>query len=349
MRAPPLELLLAVLVGGFLLSSALVWVAVQYSRRRGLLDEPGRRRSHRQPTPRGGGVGIVAAFVVGLLGLCAIGRLPGVHAAAITGGVLLVAAIGWLDDHRPQSVARRLWVHGVAAALLLAGLFGAPASLGQWLWIAAGVFAVMTAINFSNFMDGSNGLLALQACAVALVLLVIGLVARDWTLLLAASLLLATVAGFLPFNFPRAQIFLGDVGSGALGLLTAALGLQAMRSGSLSAAELLALTSGVWLDAALTLGWRIFSGRRWYAAHREHLFQWLLRRGWSHARVAWLYVGWTLAVATPLVVLVRIGLIPELAAPCAVAVIGVPIWLLVRRRLLRRVPLTATAPEPSTS
>ncbi len=116
----------------------------------------------------------------------------------------------------------------------------------------------------------------------------------------ALSLVLAgACAGFLPFNEPRAAIFLGDVGSGALGLACGALLLAALALVPQRAACLLILPSALLIDAALTLAFRVYSGRRWYTAHREHLYQWLVRSGCSHAAVALGYLAWNLFVVLP--------------------------------------------------
>jgi len=334
MLAPASVALLVLLLGSFGFSALLVLAALRYGHARGLLDAPGQRRSHVVATPRGGGVGIVIAVLLGLKLLALFGGIAPTTALAIGLPVLAVAAVGWLDDHRPQSVARRLLVHALASLALVLALLGVPE--GFWPIVAVGfaLLLAMTAINFSNFMDGVNGMLGLQAMAVSGVLMMLAAAAGQWPLVLLTGLVLGSSAGFLPFNFPQARIFLGDVGSGALGLLLAALCLLGVRDGVLGLAEALILVSALWIDAGLTLAWRMVAGRRWRQAHREHLYQWLVRRRWSHARVSWLYLGWTLLVATPLLLLSRLGILPELAALAAVAGGGGLLWLLARRLLL---------------
>jgi len=329
-------LLLAVMLCGFGFSAALVAAAVRYSATRGLLDHPGQRRSHHVPTPRGGGIGIVVAFLAGLKLLILGGLLPPWQGLALALALLLVAGIGWLDDHRSQPVLTRLLVQAVAAVLLVSALRGMPTEFATFIHWALAIALLLTAINFSNFLDGANGMLGLQVIAVAASLMLLAGLAGSQSALLLAALLLATVAGFLPFNFPRARIFLGDVGSGALGLLIGALGVMGVSEGSVGVGVMLCLTSALWLDTGLTLAWRFYAGRRWYQAHRQHLYQWLLRRGWTHVGVSSLYLGWTLLLAAPLAVLAQIGRISELAALLTVAVLGTAGWLLARRWCLRR-------------
>jgi UDP-N-acetylmuramyl pentapeptide phosphotransferase/UDP-N-acetylglucosamine-1-phosphate transferase len=149
-------------------------------------------------------------------------------------------------------------------------------------------------------MDGVNGLLTLQAifvfCALAALL---GL--RDAGGAALCLVCAAACAGFLPFNFPHARIFMGDVGSGTLGFAIAMAVLWQVGSGKSAPTSGLVLCSAFVTDATCTLLSRMLGGRRWYSAHREHLYQWLVRAGFSHARVVALYMGWNLLVTLPVV------------------------------------------------
>nr|MDQ2972688.1 glycosyl transferase family 4 [Pseudomonadota bacterium] len=109
----------------------------------------------------------------------------------------------------------------------------------------------------------------------------------------------AACLGFLVFNLPPARIFMGDVGSGALGLSIGAFGglLVQRRPELLWACAI--LSSAFLVDAGLTLCVRVLSGRRWYTAHREHLYQWMVRAGSDHARTDGVYMLWNLIVAAP--------------------------------------------------
>jgi UDP-N-acetylmuramyl pentapeptide phosphotransferase/UDP-N-acetylglucosamine-1-phosphate transferase len=191
------------------------WLARRYAIRRELIDHPGERRSHDVPTPRGGGIAIVIALLVAA---CVLGwRNPQqiVLIAGFTTGLLLVAGIGMVDDHKPLSPWLRLGVHAVAAATFALAVAGAS---GDLMTSLIAFVAVMVLTNVWNFMDGINGIAATQAALVAggLVLVIGG----TWGWMALA--LMAACLGFLPFNFPKARIFLGDVGSGALGFAVAA-------------------------------------------------------------------------------------------------------------------------------
>jgi Fuc2NAc and GlcNAc transferase len=284
------------------LSAALCAAAIGYARRRGLLDLPGRRRSHAVPTPRGGGIGIVVAMLAFALAPAAVGG--DAMAATLAAALAAVAAVGWWDDHRPLSARLRLAVHLGAASAVAIGVLGAPSGPVAAMALALAVLAIAWSINLHNFIDGINGLLGLQALAVLAILAGLAARAGQGELALWCAVGAAACAGFLPFNLPRARIFLGDVGSGALGLLLGALALLAWRRGLLDAGALLMLLSACAVDATATLLSRMARGRRWWRPHREHLYQWLVRGGASHARVALLYLGWTAGVV-PLLLLVR--------------------------------------------
>jgi UDP-N-acetylmuramyl pentapeptide phosphotransferase/UDP-N-acetylglucosamine-1-phosphate transferase len=330
-------------------SALATWFSIRYAHRRAMLDMPGQRRSHSMPTPRGGGVGIVASVLAGLA-ILLFGGSGTIFGVWILASVILVAAAGWIDDHRGLSVHARLLLHVLATAALywplfrflvfVAGHGGGPASRENDMAIAligiAFVLAGAWFINLHNFMDGINGLLASQAIFVFVVLA--WLVAGDNRTSL--WLCVAAVAGFLPFNFPRARIFMGDVGSGTLGLLiAAAVALQALSFHGSPFSGLIACSAFV-VDATCTLLSRMLRGRRWYSAHREHLYQWLVRSGFSHARVVAFYMGWNLFFVLPVLYAVNRGGVPVpptdgLVWMLAVYALALVAWVAGKRWCLR--------------
>lgn len=270
------------------IGAAGTWCARVYALRRQLLDLPGERRSHVAPTPRGGGIAIALAVVVALLALAV--RMPSqiVLIVAALVGLLLVAGIGWLDDHRPLPAWPRLMIHLFSAMLLAAGfwLSGAPVSVALLVLLAAVVL-----INVWNFMDGIDGLAASQA---GLVVIAMMMCANGTIAVHLGLALLAAIFGFLPFNLPRARIFLGDVGSGALGyLLALMIGLAAMATPVGTWPLLLLPVSAFLLDAGLTLATRILRGERWWTPHVEHAYQRSARRVGGHGPVTLGYGVWT--------------------------------------------------------
>ncbi len=294
----------------FVVSSAVTAWSLAYARRRNLLDHPGQRRSHSMPTPRGGGIGIVVGVLVGNAAVF----FGSMHSDAwqmlpLSASVLLVAAVGWIDDHRGLSAKLRFAVHCLAAMVLLGWfpvatwLFNARSDTGgnePWFFpFLILSIATVWSINLHNFMDGIDGLLASQALFVFVALAL--LCAQAGCLAEAGQIgvFAAATLGFLPFNFPRARIFMGDVGSGVLGSLVIIAVMWSMLVSPLAMASGLIACSAFVVDASATLLSRMFSGRRWYSAHREHLYQWLVRSGWTHAQVTGMYMGWNLLLPAP--------------------------------------------------
>ena len=248
------------------------WLARGYALRNRLLDQPGERRSHDVATPRGGGIAIVAALLVAIG--CLILRDPD-HApllSAIGLGLALVAGIGWADDHRPLSPWLRLAVQGVAAMLLAWGFWHEGG--GAWAVVSAFV-AAMVLVNVWNFMDGIDGLATSQALIVALGY---GVMAGHGALASLAFALAAACLGFLPFNTPKARIFLGDVGSGALGYALAALAAWLALRDWTRAPLLLLPLSAFLIDASMTLSVRMVQQQRWWLPHTQHAYQCCARR-----------------------------------------------------------------------
>ena len=325
-------------LGAFAVSAVVTRFAIGYARRRGLVDEPGRRRSHVAPTLRGGGIGIAVALLACL----------GVPILAVSGeywaiplAFALVALIGWIDDHHPLTARMRLAVHAAAAILVFSAAMheqGVHVDGGVALAALVVVFLLVAAINLHNFMDGIDGLLAVQVIYVSGVFSALSAWHGDVSLAWLALVVAAAVLGFLPFNFPRARIFMGDVGSGGLGFAVGLLGLAVAAHGVIAAACVAIACSAFVVDATATLVSRILRGRRWYSAHREHLYQWLVRGGRSHARVVGMYLAWNFWVATPVILFLvagRAGPGTAIAAAGLVHVLGIGVWMTGKRRCLQ--------------
>ena len=281
-----------VVLAGISLAGTLA--AHRYASWRDLLDHPGERRSHGVATPRGGGVGIVLALLAAMGVLAFRDHAQAIGMALAATGLLLVAGIGWLDDHRPLTPWSRLAVHAIASCLLAVVAFRAGGHLAPALFAFA---LAMVLVNIWNFMDGIDGIASLQALVVAIgcALLANDVPARWLSLALGAA-----CAGFLPMNLPRARIFLGDVGSGALGyLLALAMMLAAIGEGRATSPStwmlLLLPASAFLLDASLTLGSRIVRGERWWTPHVGHAYQRWARRLGSHQPVTFAYAAWAIA------------------------------------------------------
>lgn len=276
----------------FSLALWLTWLLRRYALLRNVLDVPNQRSSHTQPTPRGGGLAIVLGFSLAMLVLFFSDLLSLPHLLAFMGGGGLVAAVGFIDDHRPLAARWRLVAHFMAAALGLIGLGGIPAlqvfgstfELG-WIGCVLAAFYLVWVLNLYNFMDGIDGIAGVEAVTVSLSgALLYWLLGQSAAVLLPA-LLAAASAGFLFWNFPPARIFMGDAGSGYLGLI---LGLLALQAGFVEPSLLWSwlILLGVFIvDATLTLVRRLGRGEKVYEAHRSHAYQHASRRYGRHLPV----------------------------------------------------------------
>ena len=276
------------------------WVKQRFSRE--MLDIPNDRSSHTQPTPRGGGLGFCLAFAVtSLIGwglshfwpAAALNLFPNPLYVVLV--LLLLAVVGLLDDRFTLSAKVRYAVQLSAAAIALLS-FGAFSLTGlpETLWVAVlmgGVTLIgFTAlVNFYNFMDGLDGLVA-SVTALQLGFLALYLQQPIWWLLVAALL------GFLWWNWSPAKIFMGDVGSTVLGASVAIALMVPAADPSLNVVAL-AITLPLTADAVYTLTRRLLKGENIFQAHRTHLYQRLQQSGWSHGRVAIAYGLWTVLLA----------------------------------------------------
>lgn len=256
----------------------------------GLVHLPNHRSSHANITPHGGGLGVVVAATI--FGLCAcvldIGENGSLSSGPALSAVLLLglvlAAIGLWDDVRAVSARFRLLMQLLVVALCLHQLHPMPA-FGA---LEGGVLLVLLLvaggwwINLVNFMDGIDGIAAVQGCTMlGSALLLSVLPGQAWSDVVVAQLMLvvlASVLGFLILNWPPARIFLGDVGSTWLAFMILALALVTIRQGWLSYAVWLILAGVFISDATVTLLTRLLTGRKVYEAHCGHAYQKLARK-----------------------------------------------------------------------
>lgn len=283
----------------------------RYALSRQLMDRPNERSSHSTPTPRGGGVAIVVAFLASLL----MGEEASAAAltALVVGGAG-VAAVGFIDDHGHIAARWRLLAHFSCAAWILYGT-GIPQFEWMGVTVAIGpIGAVLAALylvwmlNLYNFMDGIDGIAGVEAVTVG-----VGGTAVYWLAGMQQAgdvglpvLLAAAALGFLVWNFPHAKIFMGDAGSGFLGLMLGAFSLQAAVARPVLLWCWLVLLGVFIVDATVTLMRRLLRGERVYEAHRSHAYQHASREFGAHRPVTlavaalnifWL-LPWAMAIAS---------------------------------------------------
>jgi UDP-GlcNAc:undecaprenyl-phosphate GlcNAc-1-phosphate transferase len=314
----------------------------------GVMDTPNRRKSHTVPTPKGGGVGIVAAFLAGMYVLyryAEFSRLADPYFRGVIIASVAIAVVALLDDMRDWPFTVKLAAQvGAACVAVASGLYVADYHLPYvgtwdlgWVGITATLLWILFATNAMNFIDGLDGLAAGTALVAAVFLAFIAEGQQGWFVYFAALLLAAGLVGFLPFNFPKARIFMGDVGSQFCGFMLAVLGVAAARFGAIEMSFLLVpmLLSGVLLDVAFTLVRRALAGQRITEAHRGHVYQIAQRSGVPAPVVA--VTHWGFAGFGGLCCLLFIRA-PADAKPFVPLLLLVPqvAWLLWVRRRARR-------------
>lgn len=257
---------------------AVCWVVLAWLLQRGKglpMDHPNERSLHEAPTPRIGGLGIMAGMLVASVWLADGALLPVMLAA------FALAAISLLDDMRGLPVALRFLAHFIAAAACLLAL-----GLTGWT-LLLGTLAVVWMTNLYNFMDGSDGLAggmsAIGFCALAF---------AAWqgdapTLAAFCASIAAAALAFLRFNLPPARVFMGDAGSIPLGFLAAALGILGAQQNVWSWLFPLLVFSPFIVDASVTLVRRALRGEKIWQAHRSHYYQRVVLMGASHRQLAW--------------------------------------------------------------
>lgn len=271
---------------------ALTGLVRRYALSTRLLDIPNARSSHQIPTPRGGGIAMVAVALALLPIFWIEAGLPPGPGIALTAGAGLVAAIGWMDDRRPLSARWRLLVHLTSASLLVASMSGHPQLPLPGLMLDWNVFAyvvlalgVAWLLNLFNFMDGIDGIAATEAICItggaALLFWVVG--ETGWAHICA--LMACAASGFLAWNWPPAKIFMGDVASGFLGFIIAGLALVTSTTTDITLWPWLIMLGAFALDATMTLFRRAIRGQPVHEAHRTHAYQHAARRLGSHRSV----------------------------------------------------------------
>lgn len=304
----------AIVAGGIVAAAAasgITWLVRRWAVR-ALLDIPNERSSHTLPTPKGGGISIVAVTVIGAwAGWLALEEpIPALPLVSWTIFGLLISAVSFVDDMRPLPNRIRFTVHsvGAIAAIVTGGYWGTvlvplvgTIDLGV-LGIAVTFVWIAGLTNAWNFMDGIDGIAAAQAAVAGLAWFALGEMAGSGSAAALGLALAASNLGFLTWNWPPARIFMGDVGSAFVGYTLGVLPLVAMATafgGSGSPSGILPLLSVlvVWpfvFDSSLTLLRRLRRRENLFAAHRSHLYQRMVISGLSHSSVS---VGYTVLAA----------------------------------------------------
>ncbi len=249
-----------------------------------IIDVPNERSSHHTPIPRGGGLAIVLSWYLGISVLFYLGLIEKSLYFALLSGIL-ISIVSFIDDLVGLKPSVRLFFHfltAIIAFILLGGLrqLIIPGIELKYMYLLYpfAIIGMVWFINLFNFMDGVDGFASLEAITICLVIY-----------LLSGSIiniiLIACILGFLFWNWPKAKIFMGDVGSTQLGFILVVLGIYFHNTFKFSILNWIMLSSPFWFDATLTLYRRWRNGERLGEAHRKHAYQRIVQAGFSHLKV----------------------------------------------------------------
>jgi len=284
----------------------------EIAKRKALMDIPNDRSSHTIPTPRGGGIAIAVTWFAGISFMYYQYNINQYLYFALMSG-LLISTISFLDDIINLKSLPRLIIQAVATGIAIFFIGGLKKiDLGfyiienQFLLTLIAFVGIIWFINLFNFIDGIDGYAGSESIFVALSLLAF---TGDYVLLL----LTVAVLGFLPWNWDKAKIFMGDVGSTLIGFTLAILAVYYQNTDQFPIFNWLILTSLFWFDATLTLFRRFRNKEKLSQAHRKHAYQRIVQAGFSHQKT----VLYAIAINVVLFVLVLINhQITSLLLPC---------------------------------
>ena len=266
-----------------LLSFSLTFLVRKFSIKKGIIDTPNKRSSHKTPTPRGGGIAIAFCWFLGITYLFSIGQIESnLYFAFLSASPL--AMVSFMDDIKSLSPRIRVITQigvSILAIYFLGGLkvidFGFYIFENQLLLTLFAIIGVVWFINLFNFLDGIDGY---ETTEIVFITFFLFLILNDKNALLLGMICL----GFLPWNWQKAKIFMGDIGSTLLGFNVAILTIYYQNIGTASIFTLLILSSVFWLDATITLVRRIKNKEILSVAHKKHAYQRIVQAGFSHQK-----------------------------------------------------------------
>jgi UDP-N-acetylmuramyl pentapeptide phosphotransferase/UDP-N-acetylglucosamine-1-phosphate transferase len=320
-----------VLIAAIVMSAGLI-VALRPLLVRYALARPNARSSHREPTPQGGGIAVVAAALASLgIGVgSALFEFAATQLSALVLASLLLALIGVYDDIRGLGTVPRLVIQMFAVGIILASLpanFSVMPQLPRTLEFALLLLGGVWFVNLVNFMDGIDWMTVAEVVPITAGIALLGLIgAAPAAAVLVALALLGGMIGFAPFNRPVARLFLGDVGSLPVGLMLGWVLLMLAGHGHLAAALLLPLY--YLADASITLARRLANREPVWQAHRSHFYQRATDRGFSVTEIVVRVFVLNLGLATLALVS---AIEPDLRVDLATLALGGALvaWLLV--------------------
>ena len=298
----------------FLISFALTYFIKNYAIKKSLVATVNERSSHIVPTPHGGGIAVAITWFIGLIYLYINDQIESsLFFALILGAV--IAVVGLIDDIVELKPKTRMIVFSLVAVIgifIIGGLksisFGIFSIENQIITNIFALLLVLWYINLTNFIDGINGYLGTKF----LFLSVAGFLLFNGAHFIVLGV---AVLGFLYWNFGKAKIFMGDVGSTLLGYTIAIITIYYANIEASNLWIWITLYGVFWFDATLTLIRRKLNGEKLSQAHKKHAYQRLTQAGWSHSRVT-LY-----ALGLNIVIFSLVYFIPNIAISFALSLV----------------------------
>jgi Fuc2NAc and GlcNAc transferase len=301
------------------------------------IDVPNDRSAHKEATYNGAGVGVLISIYISLFITFYFDLIGREFLIYTTLSSWFIAIISFIDDYRPQTPLSRLAIQLIAIFLFLYFIYPLPDLyfFGNYievglLGIVLSFFLLMWIVNLFNFMDGINGITSLEVISFSISLIVSFYILEILTdLYLVLSIIAGTCLGFLPLNFPKAKVFLGDVGSCTLGFLIGCLiFLASLEDSKLFWVSFIFL--GIYIvDTTYTLFYRIFTGQKFYVAHSHHGYQIASKKLNSHTKVSVLVFAINICWLLPLGLISLVGYFDPLLS----LIISYTPLILLRKRL----------------
>lgn len=293
-----------------LLSSFLLTLLAKWLLERGkVFDIPNERSSHDRPTPRGGGIAIVLLWYLVLIYLRISDQIEFILFNAFISGIL-IAVVSFIDDLIGIRPAYRVLAQLFSVLIALYFLnpilpvsFEIFTISSNLLLILIAVIGGVWFINLFNFLDGIDAYAAVEAL----------LVSMGIYLFVGSELLLFLIAiclGFLIWNWPKAKVFMGDIGSTQLGFVLFIFGIYYHNQGEFNILFWLVITSLFWFDALLTLFRRIRNRENISKAHRKHAYQRIVQSGFSHQRTVLFAIAINIILIAIVIFSVRFSIKP---------------------------------------
>jgi Fuc2NAc and GlcNAc transferase len=307
-------------------------IVAKFGHRVALIDRPNERSSHLIPTPMGGGIGIWIAFIVVGIFFTRYSILT------IMAGI--VGLIGLIEDRFSLSSKLRMLLHLSISSVTVILFLGFPLSVIELLLIFFWTVFITGTANFYNFMDGINGIAGLTGfVGFGLMAIFAQFIINDPDIVLMSLVLSAGCLGFLPFNFPKARVFMGDVGSVLLGFLFASFVVKLSTDISLFLCLIMFLCT-FYADALVTIFYRWRKGENLLKAHRGHLYQYMSNEmAMPHWKVATIYAIMQLIFGFLALLAYRQGFMWQLTVSGGFAVMFFVTYKIIKNII----PLTATA------